>query len=123
VVAGSKQNIPAALERLEEIFRWAAGQEPLVFLDYGGTPTPIVPRPKDAVLAPKMRQTLKKLAQHCFVAVISGRDLEGVQNLVGDFSTRSRAGRNSFLHWYSWRSSWGPAMSNPWLPAFALESP
>jgi trehalose 6-phosphate phosphatase len=73
----------AALDRLEEIFRQAAGKQLAVFLDYDGTLTPIVSRPEDAVLDPKMRQTLKELAEACFVAVISGRDLPDVQNLVG----------------------------------------
>ena len=78
-----REKIPLALEHLDEIFQQAQGKEVAVFLDYDGTLTPIVPRPEDAVLAPEMRQHLKELAAQCFVAVISGRDLKDVQNLVG----------------------------------------
>jgi trehalose-phosphatase len=77
------ENFSSALERLEEIFQQAVKKRPAVFLDYDGTLTPIVSRPEDAVLDPEMRRTLTELAQHCFVAVISGRDLKDVQNLVG----------------------------------------
>jgi len=73
----------SALDRLKDIFRQAAGKQLAVFLDYDGTLTPIVSRPEDAVLSPKMRQTIKELADHCFVAIISGRDLQDVENLVG----------------------------------------
>jgi alpha,alpha-trehalase len=81
--AKSPASLPAALDRLEEIFRQVQGKEPAVFLDYDGTLTPIVSRPEDAVLAPEMRRVVQELARHCTVAVISGRDLKDVQNLVG----------------------------------------
>lgn len=73
----------SALEKLEEIFQFLVNKTPAVFLDYDGTLTPIVSRPEDAVLDPRMRQTLRDLAANCFVAVISGRDLPDVQDLVG----------------------------------------
>ena len=73
----------SALEQLKEIFQQIVGRNPAVFLDYDGTLTPIVSRPEDAVLDHNMRQTLEELAANCFVAVISGRDLKDVQNLVG----------------------------------------
>ena len=82
-MAEPKETFSAALGRIDEIFRQAVGKKPAVFLDYDGTLTPIVSRPEDAVLDASMRQTLRDLAQHCFVAVISGRDLKDVQNLVG----------------------------------------
>jgi trehalose 6-phosphate phosphatase len=73
----------SAIEKLEEIFQYLVNKTPAIFLDYDGTLTPIVSRPEDAVLDPKMRQTLQDLAANCFVAVISGRDLPDVRNLVG----------------------------------------
>ena len=76
-------DISLALNRLKDIFRQAAGKKLAVFLDYDGTLTPIVSRPEEAVLGPKMRRTIKELADHCFVAIISGRDLQEVENLVG----------------------------------------
>ena len=66
-----------ALDHLEEIFMRLGGKRPAVFLDYDGTLTPIVDRPEDALLADPVRQTLRELAEHCTVAVISGRDLQG----------------------------------------------
>ena len=63
-------------------FRRLNGRRPVIFLDYDGTLTPIVDRPEDAVLADQVRQTLRELAEHCTVAVISGRDLQDVQKLV-----------------------------------------
>jgi trehalose 6-phosphate phosphatase len=82
-VAEHEEKFSSALDRLEEIFQQGVGKTLAVFLDYDGTLTPIVLRPEDAVLDAGMRQTLRDLAQHCLVAVISGRDLKDVQNLVG----------------------------------------
>lgn len=78
-----KDKFASALEQREEIFRQAQGKQLAVFLDYDGTLTPIVARPEEAVLDPGIRQTLRELAEYCTVAVISGRDLKDVQNLVG----------------------------------------
>jgi trehalose 6-phosphate phosphatase len=78
-----REKITSALEQLGEIFQQCLGKQLAVFLDYDGTLTPIVSRPEDAVLDREVRQTLKELADQCFVAVISGRDLKDVQNLVG----------------------------------------
>ncbi|MEJ2092149.1 MAG: trehalose-phosphatase [Syntrophobacterales bacterium] len=72
----------SALNRLKDIFRQAAGKKLAFFLDYDGTLTPIVSRPEEAVLSPEMRQTVRELANHCFVAIISGRDLQDVEKLV-----------------------------------------
>ncbi|MGV8083663.1 MAG: trehalose-phosphatase [Coriobacteriia bacterium] len=54
-----------------------------VFLDYDGTLTPIVARPKDAVLAEPMRSLLDRLAQVCFVAIVSGRDVDTLWEHIG----------------------------------------
>ena len=77
------RDLPSALERLGEIARQLVGREPVVFLDYDGTLTPIVPRPEDAKLSGGMRQAVRALSAHCTVAVVSGRDLEDVRTLVG----------------------------------------
>jgi trehalose 6-phosphate phosphatase len=79
----AREKSASALKQLEDIFRQAQGKQLAVFLDYDGTLTPIVDHPEDAVLDGAMRQALRKLAKHCTVAVISGRDLKDVQNLVG----------------------------------------
>jgi trehalose 6-phosphate phosphatase len=84
-----------ALDHLEEIFMRLGGKRPGVFLDYDGTLTPIVDRPEDALLADPVRQTLEQLAEHCTVAVISGRDLKDVQKLV-DLKAIFYAGSHGF---------------------------
>jgi trehalose-phosphatase len=75
-------DLPSALERLEEILGQPARQ-PVVFLDYDGTLTPIVSQPEDAVLSDAMREVVRRLANVCTVAVISGRDLPDVRDRVG----------------------------------------
>ena len=79
----STNDLPFASDAAEEILRRAENKRLALFLDYDGTLTPIVPRPEDAILSDSMRRTLKKLADHCTVAIISGRDLPDVQKLVG----------------------------------------
>jgi len=57
-------------------------RRPVVFLDYDGTLTPIVARPDLALLSDRMRNTLRDLARHYTTAIISGRALEDVRQLV-----------------------------------------
>jgi trehalose 6-phosphate phosphatase len=55
-----------------------------LFLDYDGTLTPIVEHPEHAVLAPEMRAVVRAAAAALpLVAVVSGRDREQVESLVG----------------------------------------
>lgn len=75
--------LSSALDRLEEIRERVRGKRLAVFLDYDGTLTPIVTRPEDAVLSDAMRETLRRLAGRCPVAVVSGRDLPDVRERVG----------------------------------------
>ena len=72
--------IPSALEHVHEIAR--SGDRLAVFLDYDGTLTPIVSHPEDAWLSDSMRQTLRSLAAHVPVAILSGRDLDDVRGRV-----------------------------------------
>lgn len=58
-------------------------RKPVIFLDYDGTLTPIVPRPEDAVISEDMKETLRRLAEIFKVAIVTGRDKEDVENLVG----------------------------------------
>lgn len=71
------------------------GQRLVVFLDYDGTLTPIVDDPNRAVLDDETRQTVRALAQHYTVAVISGRDRSEVERLVG-VETLYYAGSHGF---------------------------
>ncbi len=74
---------PSALTALEAIERQLTDRRPAVFLDYDGTLTPIVQRPDLAVLSADMRRTVRRLADRCAVAIISGRDRQNVRQLVG----------------------------------------
>lgn len=66
-----------------KLFDKLKGRRPVIFLDYDGTLTPIVKRPEDAVLSDEMRKTLEELAEEFKVAVVTGRDKEDVESLVG----------------------------------------
>jgi trehalose-phosphatase len=68
---------------IAEIAAQLAGRRLAFFFDYDGTLTPIVERPEDAVLDPKTREALQRLAQRHPVAIVSGRDLEDVRARVG----------------------------------------
>ncbi len=59
------------------------GDDPAVFLDYDGTLTPIVNDPAAALIPEETRATLERLARVCPVAIVSGRDLADVRQLVG----------------------------------------
>jgi trehalose 6-phosphate phosphatase len=67
----------------EKLFNRIIKQKPAFFLDYDGTLTPIVNHPEDALMSESMRSVLKELAEHCKVAIVSGRDKKDVQKLVG----------------------------------------
>ncbi|MBI4563511.1 MAG: trehalose-phosphatase [Planctomycetes bacterium] len=75
--------LPSALERIEEIRERARGRRLAVFLDYDGTLAPIADRPEKARLPGHIRDAVRALAERCPVAVISGRDLRDVRQLVG----------------------------------------
>ena len=55
----------------------------VVFLDYDGTLTPIVRRPKEARLKVPVRRTLGRLARLVPVVIVSGRALSDLRRLVG----------------------------------------
>ncbi|MEX2299492.1 MAG: trehalose-phosphatase [Bryobacterales bacterium] len=75
--------LASALESIGEIQGRMTGKRLAVFLDYDGTLTPIVERPEQAVLSAETREVVEDLASLCPLAVISGRDLRDVRDLVG----------------------------------------
>jgi trehalose-phosphatase len=77
------ESLPSALENISEIMARLKDKRLALFLDYDGTLTPIVRRPELAVLSEEMRETIRKTAEKFFVAIVSGRDLDDVRNLVG----------------------------------------
>lgn len=54
-----------------------------LFLDYDGTITPIVDTPDKAIMPEDMRSLIKRLKEIFPVAIISGRSLDNLMNLVG----------------------------------------
>jgi len=72
------------------------GAQPIaLFLDYDGTLTPIVARPELAVLADDMRTELERVAEHCFVGIISGRDVADVRAMFRGADTADRSERDA----------------------------
>jgi trehalose 6-phosphate phosphatase len=67
----------------KNLFEILKNNNPVIFLDYDGTLSPIVARPEDAVLSEGMKRTLTELAKIYTVAVVTGRDKEDVEQLVG----------------------------------------
>jgi trehalose-phosphatase len=72
-----------ALEHIDQIAVRLKDRRPALFFDYDGTLTPIVRRPEEATLSEDMRSLLRELAGRVTVAVISGRDLADVRQMVG----------------------------------------
>lgn len=87
--------VPPVWERWEELRRRLAGTQPVVFLDYDGTLTPIVADPDEAHLSGEMRETLAGLADRAVVAIISGRALADLRRRVG-IDTLFYAGSHGF---------------------------
>ncbi len=90
-----QSSLPSAQEALGTLSQAMAGKRLVIFLDYDGTLTPIVPRPEDAHLPADMRTALAALAHCCPVAIVSGRDLMDVQARV-DLPSLYYAGSHGF---------------------------
>jgi alpha,alpha-trehalase len=74
--------LPSALTCAADIARRIGTTPVAVFLDYDGTLTPIVARPEMATLSAGMEAVLRDLAARCPVAIISGRDLRDLKQMV-----------------------------------------
>lgn len=75
--------LPNALGSMSEFVARIGDRKPAVFLDYDGVLTPIIDRPEDATISEGMRTVVRDLASRCSVCVVSGRDLQMVQLLMG----------------------------------------
>lgn len=69
-------------QQADDILRSLHGRKLMVLLDYDGTLSPIAPRPEDAVLPEAMRVVLSTLSKRWSTAVISGRALADVRDMV-----------------------------------------
>jgi alpha,alpha-trehalase len=67
----------------DEILGSLDGRRLVVLLDYDGTLSPIASRPEDAVLPPATREVLSGLAECWQTAIISGRSLAGLREVIG----------------------------------------
>jgi alpha,alpha-trehalase len=72
----------AALESVTEIVT-TLGAEPALFLDYDGTLTGIVDDPAQAIIDQGVRDLLRRLASRVPLAILSGRGLGDVRDMVG----------------------------------------
>lgn len=75
-------SVDSCLAMLRDLSRQDHGRGLALFLDYDGTLTPIVARPADAILAPEGRGLLRRLSSMLPIAIVSGRDVEDVRQLV-----------------------------------------
>ncbi|MFC4875010.1 trehalose-phosphatase [Negadavirga shengliensis] len=76
-------DLPDALENITGIIKLIGAKEPVLFLDYDGSLTPIVSNPEEAVLSEKAKKIIEGLAGIITVGVISGRDRQDVKSKVG----------------------------------------
>jgi trehalose-phosphatase len=72
-----------ARELVGEVLATARDRKLVLFFDYDGTLTPIVRRPELATLPEERKALLETLARRVPVAVVSGRDLDDVREMVG----------------------------------------
>lgn len=80
--SASARELPSALDSSALAAR-LDGRTPAVFLDYDGVLTPIVPRPEDARMSERMRAAVRALADRLPVCIVTGRDRDVVQHLMG----------------------------------------
>ncbi|MCD7465701.1 hypothetical protein HAX54_001781 [Datura stramonium] len=73
---------PCALDKFEEMKSIAKEKKIVIFLDYDGTLSDIVPNPEEAFMTDKMKMVLREVANRFPTAIISGRKRETVQGFV-----------------------------------------
>ncbi len=74
---------PNALDAYGQLLGIVADRQPFVCLDFDGTLSEIVPDPNAATLIDGAADALRHLAAQCPVAVVSGRNVTDLQELVG----------------------------------------
>jgi hypothetical protein len=74
--------LPDAVESYGQIIGVLGAREPVLFIDYDGTLSPIVADPSAATLVDGAAEALESLASQCAVAILSGRDLVDIRTRV-----------------------------------------
>ena len=74
--------LPDALESYGQIIGVLGAREPVLFIDYDGTLSPIVADPSAATLVDGAAKALENLASQCPVAILSGRALADIRARV-----------------------------------------
>lgn len=87
--------LPSALNNMAQLNGKLQDRQPVVFLDFDGTLTPIVDRPEFAEISTDMRESVRRLGQRCILAIVSGRDLDDVRAKV-DINEVYYAGSHGF---------------------------
>jgi len=84
VRAGARRmsELANAVDSYGQIIGVLGAREPLLFLDYDGTLSPIVNDPGAAALVDGAAEALESLAAQCPVAILSGRDLADIRSRV-----------------------------------------
>lgn len=79
---GDPKDLPSALEDFPKLVENFRETQPLFFLDFDGTLSPIVEHHNDAAISEEMRKLVQELAHKYPVAVVSGRGLADVRKRV-----------------------------------------
>ena len=74
--------MPALLLEYDKFIEMIGDKNPVLFLDYDGTLTPIVKHPEDAILSFEMQEVLRSCTEKFTVAAVSGRDLKPLQQNI-----------------------------------------
>ena len=74
--------LPDALAVSSDLIKKLTQFRLIVFLDYDGTITPIMPHPEQAIISEEMRQVILNLSQVTPAGIVSGRDKHNIQKLL-----------------------------------------
>lgn len=99
-------NLEYLFDQWNGISRRIEKENVLLMLDYDGTLTPIKTRPEEAKLCEETRRLLKKLKKKTALAIVSGRSLEEIKELVkiknivyaGNHGLEIETGKGKFVY-------------------------
>lgn len=77
-------NPPRVLDRLDVVSEILGARCVGLFTDFDGTLTPIFDDPRNTVISPAIRDTIRELSTRLeLVAMVSGRDVNTLRNMIG----------------------------------------